>query len=41
MITGSIVPPIALEAGDRVEYDLDGIGSVPVSLQARAGSVTS
>lgn len=31
VITGSIVPPLAVGAGDRVEYELDGIGSVSIS----------
>jgi 2-keto-4-pentenoate hydratase len=31
VITGSIVPPIQVEPGDRVEYELDGIGSVSIS----------
>jgi 2-keto-4-pentenoate hydratase len=28
VITGSIVPPLQVEPGDRVEYELHGIGSV-------------
>lgn len=31
VITGSIVPPLAVGAGDRVEYELAGIGSVSIS----------
>jgi 2-keto-4-pentenoate hydratase len=31
VITGSIVPPLQVETGDRVEYDLDGIGSISIS----------
>jgi 2-keto-4-pentenoate hydratase len=31
VITGSIVPPIQVAPGDRVEYELDGIGSVSIS----------
>jgi 2-keto-4-pentenoate hydratase len=31
VITGSIVPPLQVEPGDRVEYELDGIGSVSIS----------
>ncbi len=31
VITGSIVPPLAAGAGDRVNYELAGIGSVSIS----------
>jgi 2-keto-4-pentenoate hydratase len=31
IITGSIVQPLQLKRGDRVEYELDGIGSVSIS----------
>ena len=31
VITGSIVPPLQIEPGDQVEYDLHGIGSVSIS----------
>jgi 2-keto-4-pentenoate hydratase len=31
VITGSIVPPLAVAAGDRVAYELVGIGSVSIS----------
>jgi 2-keto-4-pentenoate hydratase len=31
VITGSIVPPLAVRAGDRVEYELAGVGSVSIS----------
>jgi 2-keto-4-pentenoate hydratase len=31
IITGSIVPPLQVKRGDRVEYELDGIGSVSIS----------
>jgi 2-keto-4-pentenoate hydratase len=31
VITGSIVPPLQVAPGDRVEYELDGIGSVSIS----------
>ena len=31
VITGSIVPPLQVKPGDRVEYELDGIGSVSIS----------
>lgn len=31
VITGSIVPPLAVVAGDRVDYELAGIGSVSIS----------
>ena len=31
VITGSILPPLQLKRGDRVEYELDGIGSVSIS----------
>ena len=31
VITGSIVPPLQVEPGDRVEYALEGIGSVSIS----------
>jgi 2-keto-4-pentenoate hydratase len=31
VITGSIVPPLRVEPGDRVEYELDGFGSVSIS----------
>jgi 2-keto-4-pentenoate hydratase len=31
VITGSIVPPLAVAPGDRVEYELDGVGSVSIS----------
>ncbi len=31
VITGSIVPPLQIEPGDRVEYELDGCGSISVA----------
>jgi 2-keto-4-pentenoate hydratase len=31
VITGSIVPPLQVEPGDRVEYELGGVGSVSIS----------
>jgi 2-keto-4-pentenoate hydratase len=31
VITGSIVPPLGVQTGDRVEYELGGIGSVSIS----------
>lgn len=31
VITGSIVPPLQIEPGDRVEYELHGFGSVSVA----------
>jgi 2-keto-4-pentenoate hydratase len=31
IITGSIVPPISVSPGDRVEYELTGIGSISLS----------
>jgi len=31
VITGSIVPPLQIDPGDRVEYELDGFGSVSVA----------
>jgi 2-keto-4-pentenoate hydratase len=31
VITGSIVPPLQVEPGDRVEYELEGIGSVSIA----------
>jgi 2-keto-4-pentenoate hydratase len=31
VITGSIVPPLQVEPGDRVEYELEGIGSVSIT----------
>ena len=31
VITGSIVAPLQVEPGDRVDYQLDGIGSVSIS----------
>lgn len=31
VITGSIVPPLQVERGDGVEYELEGIGSVSIS----------
>jgi 2-keto-4-pentenoate hydratase len=31
VITGSIVPPLQVKRGDRVEYELDSIGSVSIS----------
>jgi 2-keto-4-pentenoate hydratase len=31
VITGSIVPPLRVKPGDRVEYELDGIASVSIS----------
>ena len=31
VITGSIVPPLAVRPGDRVEYELEGAGSVSIS----------
>jgi 2-keto-4-pentenoate hydratase len=31
VITGSIVPPLRVEPGDRVEYALEGFGSVSIS----------
>jgi 2-keto-4-pentenoate hydratase len=31
VITGSIVPPLAVGPGDRVEYDLESVGSVSIS----------
>lgn len=33
VITGSIVPPLAVKPGDRVEYELDGIGSISISFR--------
>jgi 2-keto-4-pentenoate hydratase len=32
VITGSIVPPLRVKPGDRVDYELEGIGSVSISL---------
>jgi 2-keto-4-pentenoate hydratase len=31
VITGSIVPPLQIAPGDRVEYELDGCGSISVA----------
>jgi 2-keto-4-pentenoate hydratase len=31
VITGSIVPPLQIEPGDRVEYELEGCGSISVA----------
>jgi 2-keto-4-pentenoate hydratase len=31
VITGSIVPPMRVKPGDRVEYELERLGSVSIS----------
>lgn len=31
VITGSIVPPLPVEPGDHIDYELEGIGSVSIS----------